>query len=150
MWLRIGMFKIINQKLKIMESNFEIIYASEDEKRIMKIQDLALDFAKRIVELYKYLKYNADEYVISNQILRSGTSVGANISESKYPQSDADYLSKMNIALKEASETEFWLMLLRDCHYITKEQADSLLNDCSRIIKILICIVRKVSSRIKK
>ena len=74
-----------------MESNFEIIYASEDEKRIMKIQDLALDFAKRIVELYKYLKYNADEYVISNQILRSGTSVGANISESKYPQSDADY-----------------------------------------------------------
>ena len=133
-----------------MESNFEIIYASEDEKRIMKIQDLALDFAKRIVELYKYLKYNADEYVISNQILRSGTSVGANISESKYPQSDADYLSKMNIALKEASETEFWLMLLRDCHYITKEQADSLLNDYSRIIKILICIVRKVSSRIKK
>ena len=134
-------------KIKIM--NTRIIFASEEEKRNMKIQDLALDFAKRIVELYKELRYNAKEYVISNQILRSGTSIGANVSESRYPQSDADYLSKMNIALKEASETEFWIMLLRDCHYVTVELADSLLNDCSRIIKILTIVVRKVKNRIK-
>ena len=132
-----------------MTTSMKIVFASEEEKRIMKIQDLALDFAKRIVELFKHLKYNAKEYVISNQILRSGTSIGANVSESRYPQSDADYLSKMNIALKEASETEFWLMLLRDCHYVSVELAESLLNDCLRIIKILTSVVKKVKSRIK-
>ena len=132
-----------------MITSMKIVFASEEEKRIMKIQDLALDFAKRIVELFKHLRYNAKEYVISNQILRSGTSIGANVSESRYPQSDADYLSKMNIALKEASETEFWLMLLRDCHYVTVELAESLLNDCLRIIKILTSVVKKVKSRIK-
>ena len=131
-----------------MNTSTKIIFASEEEKRVMKIQDLALDFAKRIVELFKYLN-NVKEYVISNQILRSGTSIGANVSESRYPQSDADYLSKMNIALKEASETEFWLMLLRDCHYINAELAESLLCDCSRIIKILVSVVKKVRFRIK-
>ncbi len=84
-----------------------IVFASEEEKQVMNVNDLSFDFAKRIVDLYRNLSVFHKEYVISKQILRSATSVGANISESKYPQSDADYLSKMNIALKEASETEF-------------------------------------------
>lgn len=69
--------------------------------------------------------------------MKSGTSIGANLYESKYPQSDADYLSKVNIALKEANETEYWLKLLKESDYITETEADSLIKDCTRIIKIL-------------
>ena len=127
----------------------KIIYASDEEKQSMRIHDLTFDFAKRIVSLYRDLRYSEKDDVISKQILKSGTSIGANLYESKYPQSDADYLSKVNIALKEASETEYWLKLLKDTDYISETEADSLIIDCSRIIKILICIVKKVSNRIK-
>ena len=129
--------------------NTKIIFASDEEKQSMRIHDLTFDFAKRIVALHRSLRYSKQDDVISKQILKSGTSIGANLYESKYPQSDADYLSKVNIALKEASETEFWLKLLKESDYITETEADSLIADCSRIIKILICIVKKVSSRIK-
>ena len=127
-----------------------ITFASEEEKQSMRIYDLTFDFAKRIVDAYYVLKNSYNDDVISKQILRSGTSIGANIAESKYPQSEADYLSKVNIALKEASETEFWLKLLKDCNYLSHTIIDSLLQDCSRIIKILICIVKKVNSHLKK
>ena len=117
----------------------------------MRIEELSFDFAKRIVFLRKYLTTSVDnkEYVISKQVLRSGTSIGANIAEAEHPQSNADYLSKMNIALKEANETKFWLRLLRDCKYISDELAESLLLDCYRIIKILATIVGKVKLKIK-
>lgn len=98
-------------------------------------------FAIRIVKLYRYLNENK-EYVISKQILRSGTSVGANIAEGNYAQSRADFVSKMSIALKEAGETEYWLELLRDTRYITERQFTSIHNDCSELIKLLITIVR--------
>lgn len=128
-----------------------IALSSEEEKKNMRIEDLSFDFAKRIVILNKTLTLFAEnkEYVISKQILKSGTSIGANISEAMHPQSDADYLSKMNIALKEANETKFWLRLLNECKYISSELAESLLSDCNRIIKTLITIVNKVSTRIK-
>ena len=128
-----------------------LVFSTEEEKKRMRVDELSFDFAKRIVFLRKYLTTSVDnkEFVMSKQVLRSGTSIGANIAEAEHPQSNADYLSKMNIALKEASETEFWLMLLRDCHYVTVELAESLLNDCLRIIKILTSVVKKVKSRIK-
>lgn len=130
---------------------YEITFASEGEKRVMKIQDLSFDFAKRIVILCKpYNNIKNNELVIYKQLLKSGTSIGANISEGEHPQSEADYLSKMNIALKEACETQFWLRLLKECNYITNIEAESLIHDCSRLIKILITIVNKVSNRIKK
>lgn len=126
-------------------------FASESEKQKMKIQDLSYDFAKRIVITCKqYNNSKSIDYIIFRQILKSGTSIGANITEAQHPQSDADYLSKMNIALKEASETEFWIRLLKDCNYISEYDAESLSYDCLRIIKILTTIVNKVSSRIRK
>ena len=127
-----------------------ITFASEEEKQSMRIYDLTFDFAKRIVDVYYFLKQSFGDEIISKQILKSGTSIGANVAESKYPQSEADYLSKINIALKEASETEFWLKLLKECNYISSAIIDSLLQDCSRIIKILISIVKKVNSHLKK
>ena len=89
------------------------------------------------------------EYIISKQIVRSGTSIAANVAEAMFPQSDADYLSKMNIALKEANETKLWIRLLKECNYISEEKYQTLLHDCERIIKILFTIVNKVKKRIK-
>lgn len=119
----------------------------------VRIEDLTFDFAKRIVFLRKKLissDNNEKEFVISKQILRSGTSIGANIAEAEHPQSTADYLNKVSIALKEANETKFWLLLLRDCNYISEKESESLLSDCYRIIKILATIVGKIKSKIKK
>ena len=75
--------------------------------------DKSKAFALRIIRLYKFLKEERNEFILSKQLIRSGTSIGANIAEAEHPQSTADYLSKMNIALKEANETKFWLKLLR-------------------------------------
>ena len=99
-------------------------------------------FAVRIVRLYQYLTEEKKEKVLSRQVLRSGTSIGANIKESIRAQSTADFLSKMQISLKEASETEYWLELLTDTDYITEKAADSLLNDCRELIRILTSIIR--------
>ena len=101
-------------------------------------------FAIRIVNLYKYLKDEKSEYVLSKQVLRSGTSIGANVKEAIRAQSKADFNTKMHIAMKEASETEYWLELLEQTNYITKSQAESILNDCVEIIKILIAITKTV------
>lgn len=102
-------------------------------------------FAVRIVKLYQYLTEN-NEFVMSKQILRSGTSIGANITEARYAQSRADFISKMNIALKEAAETEYWLELLHSTNYTTDIQYQSMQADCSEIIKMLIAIVRTSKS----
>ena len=89
------------------------------------------------------------EFKISKQIFRSGTSIGANLNEARHPQSDADFLSKANIALKEARETEYWLNLLHDNGYINDSQFASINTDLSRILRILVTIVGKVSKRLK-
>ena len=101
-------------------------------------------FAVRIVKLYKYLLNNHSEYVLSKQVLRSGTSIGANVKEATRAQSKADFNTKMHIAMKEAVETEYWLELLEKTGYITQEQAKNILADCVELIKILIAITKTI------
>lgn len=113
------------------------------------VYEKAFCFAVRIVNLYKYLTNSKKEYVLSNQVLRAGTSIGANIKEALEGQSKKVYLSKMNIALKEASETEYWLELLIETNYIDKEQSISVLNDCKELNKMLISIVKTTKNSLK-
>jgi four helix bundle protein len=98
----------------------------------------ALRFAARIVKLYNYLSKEKKETVISKQIIRSGTSIGANANEAVYGVSTADFISKLQISLKETAETEYWLRLLILSGYIEKSHGESMLNDCLEIKKILI------------
>ncbi len=106
------------------------------------IVDKSYAFSLRIVKLFKHLQYNNGNYILLKQILRCGTSIGANVKESVNAQSRPDFISKLSIALKEADETEYWLHLLRDAEYITEEQADSILSDCVEIIKLLTAIIK--------
>lgn len=112
----------------------------------MKTDNIVLDkskaFAVRIIRLYQYLSTEKNEYVLSKQVLRSGTSIGANIREAVRGQSKRDFYSKLNISLKEASETEYWLLLLYETDYLTKEQFESMYNDCQEIIKLLVSITK--------
>ena len=112
------------------------------------IYKLSKSFALRIIKLYNYLYNDKKEFVISKQIYRSGTSVGANVRESKHAQSDADFLSKMSIAYKEADETDFWLNLLHDNGYINESQYESLKKDMDRILKLLTSIVKTMRQKI--
>lgn len=99
-------------------------------------------FALRVVRLYKYLR-ERKESVIAKQMLRSGTSIGANIAESRYAQSKSDFASKLQIALKEAAETKYWLELLRDSELVESSSAfDSLCTDCTELIKLLTASVK--------
>ena len=98
-------------------------------------------FDIRIIRLYKYLSDMKKEFVLSKQILRSGTSIGANISESVFAQSRMDFVSKMSISLKEASETKYWLDLLYETEYISQEQYDSVSDDLGKITGTLVKIV---------
>lgn len=106
------------------------------------IVDKSLAFAVRIVNLYKYLTDVKHEYVLSKQILRSGTSIGANVKEAIRGQSKDDFAHKLNISLKEASETEYWLDLLVATEYITSEEYESIHNDCLELIKLLTAIIK--------
>ena len=123
---------------------------SEEDKQNAGIHELSYDFGCRITRLFQYLTEDSDykEYVISKQIYRSGTSVGANVRESKHAQSDADFLSKMSIAYKEADETDFWLNLLHDNGYLDDKQFNSLENDITRILKILTSIVKTMRKKL--
>ena len=111
------------------------------------IKEKTLNFAIRIVKCYKYLCEDKKEFVMSKQILRSGTSIGANVRESKNAQTDPDYLTKMNIALKEADETQYWLELLFRSEYITEKEYESLNEDLKEIIAILVSIVKKLKDK---
>ena len=106
------------------------------------ILDKSKVFAIRIIRLYQYLCDEKKEYVLSKQLLRSGTSIGANAKEAVRGQSKPDFSAKMNIALKEASETEYWLELLRETDYIDEKQFTSIYSDCQEILKILFSIVK--------
>ena len=107
-------------------------------------------FALRIVRLYKFIVAEKTEYVLSKQILRSGTSIGANIEEANQGQSKADFIHKLSIAQKEAFETDYWLRLLRDTDYITKAQADSLLVDCQELQKLLTTSIKTAKINVKR
>lgn len=100
--------------------------------------DKSILFAARIVKLHKYLLKNKKESVIAKQIIRSGTSIGANINEANYGQSKADFIAKMHIALKETAETEYWLRLLVLSEYLSDDEGSSLINDCLELKRILI------------
>ena len=99
-------------------------------------------FAIRIVRAYKYLTQEKNEFVMSKQLLRSGTSIGANVKEAVRGQSKADFYSKLNISLKEASETEYWLKILYETEYIDEKLFNSIYADCQEIIKILVAITK--------
>ena len=101
------------------------------------------NFALRIIEMYRYLRKEKHEDVMSLQIYRSGTSIGANISESKNAQSKPDFVSKLSIALKEAGETEFWLKLLYKSQTISEKEYESIQNDLNIIIGTLVKIIKK-------
>lgn len=107
------------------------------------IVDKSKDFALRIIRLYQYLREEKREFVLSKQILRSGTSIGANVKEAIRAQSKADFYAKLNIALKEASETEYWLELLHESDYIQDLAFASIYDDCQELIKILVSITKK-------
>ena len=99
-------------------------------------------FSVRIVNLQKYLVEQKKEYVVSRQICKSGTSIGANIAEAQRAQSTADFVSKLKIALKEASETQYWLQLLHETGYITQKEFESIHNDLVEILRILTAICK--------
>ena len=113
------------------------------------IQQKSRDFAIRIINCYNYLVGERHEQVMSKQLLRCGTSIGANTRESKNAQSRMDFLSKLNIALKEADETEYWLDLLHETKYLDDKQYTSLNNDCVELIKMLTASIRKLKDNLK-
>ena len=108
--------------------------------------ELSKKFALRVIRLYVYLKDERKKYVMSKQIYRCGTSIGANIAESRFAQSDADYICKLSIALKEASETMYWLDLLHESDFISLKQYESLLNDVKTITGTLVNIINKIKT----
>lgn len=108
------------------------------------LQTKSFYFAVRIVKLSKVMKNERKEFTLSDQVLRAGTSIGANISEAQQAQSRADFLSKLNIALKEAVETEYWLRLLEATEYLSPSEYASLAKDCDELIKILVSAVKKI------
>ncbi len=108
--------------------------------------DKSVVFAVRIVKLHQYLIKTQKETIISKQIVRSGTSIGANINEANYGQSKADFISKLHIALKETAETEYWLKLLTQSEYITSDMGNTLLQDCMELKRILIASINTAKS----
>jgi len=112
-----------------------------------KVLDYSLDFAVRIVRLYQFLCDSKREFVLSKQLLRSGTGIGANVREAVYAQSKKDFIAKMSIALKEASETEYWLDLLHKTDYLDEKQYNSIKGDCSSIAKIITSIVKTAKQK---
>ena len=108
------------------------------------IQQKSRDFALRVIGCYKFLTEQKNEFIMSKQLLRCGTSIGANTRESKNAQSRMDFLNKLNIALKEADETEYWLDLLHETKYLDDQQYTSLNDDCIELIKILTASIKKL------
>lgn len=118
-----------------------IYYLKRDEAGMSAnsiLLDKSLKFAAQIVKLHKYLVKEKKESIISKQIIRSGTSIGANANEAVYGISKADFIAKLQISLKETAETEYWLRLLMLSDYITEQEGESLLNDCLEIKRILV------------
>jgi len=113
------------------------------------IKDKSYQFAIKIVRFYKYLVENKKEFTIAKQILRSGTSIGANVEEANQAESKADFIHKFSIANKEANETHYWLRLLRDSDIIGKEHV-SLQTDCEELLRLLTAILKSTKANLKK
>ena len=121
------------------------IEMKKDSENILLVKSKS--FAIRIIRLYQFLSLEKKEFVLSKQLLRSGTSIGANAKEASRGQSRADFASKISVSLKEASESEYWLDLLYETEYISREEYMSLQQDLSEIIRILMSISRSVTPR---
>ena len=104
-------------------------------------------FALRVIKLYKYLDNQKREHILSNQVLRSGTSIGANVKEAAFAQSKADFQAKMFIAQKECAETEYWLELLHESDYINKTEFESIYADCQELIKLLVSSTKTLQGK---
>ena len=113
------------------------------------VVEKSFEFAVRIVKLYRFLCDTRNEYVMSKQILKCGTSIGANVAEAQKGQSKADFTAKMQISLKEANETEYWLRLLHRTEYITKEQFVSMHRDVNELIALLSSICKSSKETLK-
>ena len=115
------------------------------KKSILK--DKSKAFALRVIRLYKYLCEEKKEYILSKQLLRSGTSIGANIAEAFYGQSEADFVSKLSIAQKETGETMYWLELLHESEYLKRNEYDSIYSDAEELIRLLTSSIKTVKGR---
>lgn len=109
------------------------------------IENKSFDFAVRIVNLYKFLTQEKQEYILSKQLLRCGTSIGANVAEAQKAQTKPDFNTKMNIALKESNETQYWLKLLYKTDFLTENEFNSIENDAKEITAILTSICKKTN-----
>ena len=108
------------------------------------VQSKSFDFAVRIVKLCRYLQAERKEFILTKQLLRSGTSIGANVCEAQQAQSRADFVNKLNIALKEACETNYWLRLLHETDYLSEAELESILFDCRELEKLLTSIIKTI------
>lgn len=117
------------------------------KKNILK--DKSYAFAIRIVKLSQYLQGEKKEFVLSKQLLRSGTAVGALIREAEYGQSTLDFIHKMSIALKEANETEYWICILKDTGYVEDNLYRSVVEDCKELLRLLITIIKTSKANMK-
>jgi four helix bundle protein len=106
------------------------------------IKDKSFQFSIKIVEIYKFLTIESKEFVMSKQLLRAGTSNGANVREAEHAESKADFTHKMSISLKEANETEYWLDLLKETGYLRVSQYENMKNEINELLRILISIVK--------
>lgn len=120
----------------------------EEEKKykVGTLEQKTYNFALRIIKAHRYLA-KQQEYILSKQLLRSGTSIGANCREATFAQSKLDFINKLSIALKETNETLYWLELLHDSEYITTESFNSIHDDCLEILKLLISIIKSSKAR---
>jgi len=128
-----------------MDNNENII---RKEKSILVVKSYV--FAVKIVNLIQFLQKEKSEYVLSKQVLRSGTAVGALIREAEFAQSKSDFVHKLSIALKEANETDYWICLLKDTNYISVSEYESLASDCFELIYILISSVKTVKNKLSE
>jgi len=113
------------------------------------LREKSFAFALRIIKLSQYLQKDHKEYVLSKQIIRSGTSIGALIREAQYAQSKADFLHKLTIALKEANETEYWLLLLKESGYLNDKMLQSIQPEIDELLKLLISSTKKIKESLK-
>ena len=109
--------------------------------------DKSKKFALRIIKLYKYLNENKREHILSKQLLRSGTSIGANLKEAAFAQSRADFQAKLFISQKECAETEYWLELLHESDYINKSEFDSIYEDCQELMRLLVASTKTIQGK---
>jgi len=130
-------------------STFNLMANSQLSTDNYPLRRKSFAFAVRIVNLYKYLCSDKKEYTLSKQLLRSGTAIGALVREAEQAESKADFIHKLAIALKEANETEYWILLLRETGYLTPKECESILSDLTELLKLLTSIIKTSKRNLK-